>query len=116
MDEPLLNINPKSEFELLIWERHMNKLLSTSIRAQKKVNKELELNNNKLEAEMVEMILEYKKNELGQLILKNKRLKGEVVIKDAKLKSYKKEVFDLMRQIIKLQEKIVKLNQNKEDE
>tara|TARA_R110002167_G_scaffold144570_1_gene335079 strand:+ start:41 stop:436 length:396 start_codon:yes stop_codon:yes gene_type:complete len=106
MNDPLINLKPKGEFQLFIWERHMNKLLSKSIRAQKKDNKELQLKNDELEAEMIEMAIKYKKNEIGQLILKNKRLRGEVWIKDAKLKSYKKEVFDLMRQIMKLQEKI----------
>ncbi len=106
MDEPLMNLRPKGEFQTLIWERHMNKLLSKSIRAQKETNRELKIENDRLEAEMIDMAIKYKKNEIGQLILKNKRLKGEVWMKDAKLKSYKKDVFKLQRDIIRLQDRL----------
>ena len=106
MDEPLINLRPKGEFQQFIWERHMNKILSKEIRAQKEANRELQLKNDELEQEMVEMTIKYKKNEIGQLILKNKRLKGEVWLKDAKLKSYKKDVFKLQRDIVKLQDRL----------
>jgi len=106
MDESLMNLRPKGEFQLFIWERHMNKLMSKEIRAQKEANKELKNKNDELKAEMTEMAIKYKKNEVGQLILKNKRLKGEVWLKDAKLKSYKKDVWKYQQDIIRLQDKL----------
>jgi hypothetical protein len=108
MDEPLINLRPKGEFQLFIWERHMNKLLSKSIRKQKEANKELKKKNDELEAEMAEMVITYKKNEIGNLILKNKRLKGQVWMQDKKLKSYQKDVWKYQQDIIRLQDRLPK--------
>jgi hypothetical protein len=106
MDDPLIHRTPKGEFETLIWERHMNKCLSKEIKLQREANKKLHLQNNDLEEEIAEMIYKYKKDEMGQIILKNKRLKDEVRMKDVKLKAYKGDVFKLQQDIIRLQSRM----------
>jgi hypothetical protein len=96
MDEPLMNLRPKSDAEKLLWEREKNSQLEKEL---KKIKLELGIVNSELE----ELKHTMKQSEVGALILKNKKLKATLQDKESKIKEQNKEIETLFDRIVKLQ-------------
>lgn len=96
MEEPLMNLRPHSEAEKLLWERHKNMELTEELRIVK-------FNLGVLQTELEELKHEMKKEEVGALILKNKKLKQTLKDKEEQCKEQKKEIEQLFDRIVKLQ-------------
>ena len=102
--ETLLHKTPKGEFECLIWERHMNKYLSTEIKKVRQENGKLQSEMQELtynhKREMVSLTNELRKTNIGQLVAKKKRLTSELATVVAKNKKLRRENDELMTVII----------------
>lgn len=96
MEEPLMNLRPQSDAEKLLWERHKNTELTEELRIVK-------FNLGVLQTELEELKHEMKKEEVGALILKNKKLKQTLKDKEEQCKEQKKEIEQLFDRIVKLQ-------------
>lgn len=96
MEEPLMNLRPQSEAEKLLWERQKNMELAEELRIVK-------FNLGVLQTELEELKHEMKKEEVGALILKNKKLKQTLKDKEEQCKEQKKEIEQLFDRIVKLQ-------------
>jgi hypothetical protein len=96
MEEPLMNLRPQSEAEKLLWERQKNMELTEELRIVK-------FNLGVLQTELEELKHEMKKEEVGALILKNKKLKQTLKDKEEQCKEQKKEIEQLFDRIVKLQ-------------
>lgn len=96
MEEPLMNLRPQSEAEKLLWERQKNVELTEELRIVK-------FNLGVLQTELEELKHEMKKEEVGALILKNKKLKQTLKDKEEQCKEQKKEIEQLFDRIVKLQ-------------
>ena len=96
MEEPLMNLRPQSEAEKLLWERQKNVELTEELRIVK-------FNLGVLQTELEELKHEMKTEEVGALILKNKKLKQTLKDKEEQCKEQKKEIEQLFDRIVKLQ-------------
>jgi regulator of replication initiation timing len=96
MEEPLMNLRPQSEAEKLLWERQKNMELTEELRIVK-------FNLGVLQTELEELKHEMKTEEVGALILKNKKLKQTLKDKEEQCKEQKKEIEQLFDRIVKLQ-------------
>ena len=96
MEEPLMNLRPHSEAEKLLWERQKNVELTEELRIVK-------FNLGVLQTELEELKHEMKTEEVGALILKNKKLKQTLIDKENKIKDQNKEIEQLFDRIVKLQ-------------
>ena len=96
MEEPLMNLRPQTEAEKLLWERQKNVELTEELRIVK-------FNLGVLQTELEELKHEKKTEEVGALILKNKKLKQTLKDKEEQCKEQKKEIEQLFDRIVKLQ-------------
>lgn len=98
MEEPLLSLHPKNDSEKLLWEAHKSSELSKRV-------KTLQLELGMTRAELDEMHHLMKTEQIGALILKNKKLKELNIDKDNRIKDLKRKNEKLLLQIINLQSK-----------
>ena len=96
MDEPLMNLRPKTPEEMVVW------LKFEKTELQKTVTK-LNIEMGKLQSEIDELKDLMKIEEKGALILKNKRLKDEVRDKENRIRDLERENELFLQKIIKLQ-------------
>jgi len=96
MEEPLMNLRPQNDAEKLLWERQKNVELTEELRIVK-------FNLGVLQTELEELKHEMKTEEVGALILKNKKLKQTLKDKEEQCKEQKKEIEQLFDRIVKLQ-------------
>ena len=96
MEEPLMNLRPQSDTEKLLWERQK----STELTEELKIVK---TNLGALQMELEELKHEMKTQEIGTLILKNKKLKQTLKDRENKIKDQNKEIEQLFDRIVKLQ-------------
>jgi phosphate uptake regulator len=96
MEEPLMNLRPQSDTEKLLWERQK----STELTEELKIVK---TDLGALQMELEELKHEMKTQELGALILKNKKLKQTLKDRENKIKDQNKEIEQLCDRIVKLQ-------------
>lgn len=104
MDEPLVHIRPQSEFEKLLWERQMNKELLKRIATLEQEKGVLRSEADEARAEVDEYVKDMRTHNLGQLTLRNKKLKDLNNKKDAKVRELKRSNDDLMGGFIRLQQ------------
>lgn len=91
-----MNLRPLSEAEKLLWERQRNASLIEELKTVK-------FNLGVLQMELEELKHEMKTQEIGALIIKNKKLKQTLKDKEEQGKEQKKEIEQLFDRIIKLQ-------------
>jgi phosphate uptake regulator len=96
MEEPLMNLRPLSESEKLLWERQRSASLIEELKTVK-------FNLGVLQMELEELKHEMKTQEIGALIIKNKKLMQTLKDKEEQGKEQKKEIEQLFDRIIKLQ-------------
>ena len=96
MEEPLMNLIPQSDTEKLLWERQK----STELTEELKIVK---TDLGALQMELEELKHEMKTQEIGTLILKNKKLKQTLKDRENKIKDQNKEIEQLFDRIVKLQ-------------
>jgi hypothetical protein len=96
MEEPLMNLRPKTPEEKVLWLEFEKKQLEES-------NRNLNIEIGMLQSEIDELKDLMKTEEKGALILKNKRLKAELVDKENRIKDLKKENELFLQKVIKLQ-------------
>lgn len=96
MEEPLMNLRPKTPEEKVLWLEFEKKQLEES-------NRNLNMEIGMLQSEIDELKDLMKTEEKGALILKNKRLKAEILDKENRIKDLKKENELFLQKVIKLQ-------------
>jgi len=96
MEEPLMNLHPKTSGEKLLWERSKNEELTGHVKAY-------QLEIGILKSELDELKHEMKSTEVGALILKNRKMKDTLKDLENKLKDLKRENALYLEKIIKLQ-------------
>jgi len=107
MDDILMHKTPQTDFEKLIWERHMNKELVEELKAQRLANGILQSEIDEVNHEMKELKQAMLKNQVGIVVLKNKRLQALGDSKDAKIRSLNKRNQELMQNLIKFQNPVL---------
>jgi phosphate uptake regulator len=96
MEEPLMNLRPQNDTEKLLWERQKSTELSEELKIVK-------TDLGALQMELEELKHEMKTQELGALILKNKKLKQTLKDRENKIKDQNTEIEQLFDRIVKLQ-------------
>ena len=96
MEEPLMHLHPRTPEEKLLWERSKNEELTNHVKAY-------QLEIGILRSEIDELKHEMKSNELGALILKNRKMKDTLKDLENRIKDLKKENALYLEKIIKLQ-------------
>lgn len=96
MDDTLMNLRPKTPEEKVLWLEFEKKQLEES-------NRNLNMEIGMLQSEISEMKDLMKAEEKGALILKNRKLKVELIDKDNRIKDLKRENELFLQKIIKLQ-------------
>lgn len=96
MDEPLMNLRPKTPEEKVLWLEFEKKQLEES-------NSKLNIEIGILQSEIDELKHLMKTEEKSALILKNKKLKEEIKDKENRIKDLKRENELFLQKIIKLQ-------------
>jgi regulator of replication initiation timing len=96
MDEPLMNLRPKTPEEKVLWLEFEKKKLEES-------NRNLNMEIGVLQSEIDELKHLMKNEEKGALILKNRKLKEELKSKEVRIKELKKENELFLQKVIKLQ-------------
>lgn len=96
MEEPLMNLRPKTPEEKVLWLEFEKKQLEES-------NRNLNMEIGMLQSELDELKDLMKTEEKGALILKNKKLKAEILDKENRIKDLKKENELFLQKVIKLQ-------------
>ena len=91
-----MNLRPLSESEKLLWERQRSASLIEELKTVK-------FNLGVLQMELEELKHEMKTQEIGALIIKNKKLMQTLKDKEEQGKEQKKEIEQLFDRIIKLQ-------------
>ena len=104
MEEPLMHKIPQTEFEKLIWERHMNKLLLEQISRLKQEHGVLQSEIDEAKDEVNKLLKTMSSHNLGQLTLVNRKLKNLNAEKDLKIRDLKRTNDDLMTGYIRLQQ------------
>lgn len=107
MDDVLIHKTPQTDFEKLIWERHMNKGLMEELKAQRLANGMLQSEIDEVNHKMKELKDRMLKDQVGIVVLKNNRLKQLNDDKDKKIKTLKTEKEELMQTVIKLQNPVL---------
>ena len=116
--EVLMNLRPQNDFEKLIWERHMNKILSEGKKeADRKVGmlqSELDELKYQKEVELTELKRQFKKSEKKHLIIENEALRKknannkEIINKHIiKIHELKRLNEDLFLRLAKLQPSLI---------
>jgi len=96
MDEPLMNLRPKTPEEKVLWLEFEKKQLEES-------NRMLNMEIGMLQSEIDELRDLMKVEEKGALILKNKKLKAELLDKENRIRDLKRENALFLERVIKLQ-------------
>lgn len=96
MEEPLMNLHPKTPSEKLLWERSKNEELTLKVKA-------LQLEIGILTSQLDELKHEMKSEELGALILKNRKMKDTLKDLENRIKDLKRDNALYLEKIIKLQ-------------
>ena len=96
MDEPLMNLRPKTPEEKVLWLEFEKKQLEES-------NYKLNIEIGMLQSEIDELRDLMKVEEKGALILKNKKLKAEILDKENRIRDLKRENALFLERVIKLQ-------------
>ena len=96
MDEPLMNLRPKTPEEKVLWLEFEKKQLEES-------NYKLNIEIGMLQSEIDELRDLMKVEEKGALILKNKKLKAELLDKENRIRDLKIENALFLERVIKLQ-------------
>ena len=96
MDEPLMNLRPKTPEEKVLWLEFEKKQLEES-------NRMLNMEIGMLQSEIDELRDLMKVEEKGALILKNKKLKAEILDKENRIRDLKRENALFLERVIKLQ-------------
>lgn len=105
MSEVLIHKIPKTDFEKLIWERHMNKELCGELSRVRQEKGALQSEVDEVRAEMQMLLRTFKEEggQVGQLIVKNKKLKEQLKVRDEKLRKATRAKDDIMQGYIRLQ-------------
>lgn len=98
MEEPLINLHPKTVHEKYLWEKLRTEELKKELKACK-----LEL--GMLKSEYDELLDTLKTSEVGALIIKNRNKSKQVNDLENRIKDLKKTNAALLQQTIKLQTK-----------
>lgn len=96
MEEPLMNLRPKSPEEMVLWLEFEIKELTTE-------NQKLNMEVGILQSEIDELKDLMKTEEKGALILRNKNLKSLLNQKKEKIRALEKDNNMFLQKIIKLQ-------------
>jgi hypothetical protein len=96
MEEPLMNLHPKTSGEKLLWERSKNEELTNHVKAY-------QLEIGILRSQLDELLHEMKSTELGALILKNKKMKDTLKDLENRIRDLKRDNALYLEKIIKLQ-------------
>ena len=96
MEEPLMNLHPKTSGEKLLWERSKNEELTGHVKAY-------QVEIGVLRSEIDQLKHEMKSVELGALILKNRKMKATLIDLENRIKDLKRENALYLEKIIKLQ-------------
>lgn len=96
MQETLMPLRPKTDKDLLVWEKAKSKDLEEKLEAS-------QIKNGELQSELDELKHRMKKEQVGALILKNNRLAKKGNEKDQKIRSLKKTNADLLASLVRLQ-------------
>jgi hypothetical protein len=96
MEEPLMNLHPKTSGEKLLWERSKNEELTGHVKAY-------QVEIGILRSQLDELKHEMKSVELGALILKNRKMKATQIDLENRIKDLKRENALYLEKIIKLQ-------------
>jgi len=94
--ETLISLRPKTTYEKLLWEKRLTKLLKDDIFI-------LEGKNKDLEATIKGLIDEMKKSQVGALIIKCRKLKKQLEIKEEKNRKLKRDNEELILNLTRLQ-------------
>ena len=95
MEEPLMNLHPKTSGEKLLWERSKNEELTGHVKAY-------QVEIGVLRSEIDQLKHEMKSVELGALILKNRKMKATLIDLENRIKDLKRENALYLEKIIKL--------------
>jgi len=105
-EKPLIGLRPKTDFEKLVWERQGNKMIFDQLRKQNLKLEQLETELKETKTKCAQEINEFKermqKDNLGAVILKNKKLVEANHYKDIKLAEYKKKNEELFLVLAKI--------------
>ena len=96
MDEPLMNLRPKTPEESVLWLEFEKKQLEES-------NSKLNIEIGILQSELDELKHLMKTEEKSALILKNRKLKAELIDKENRIRDLKRENELFLQKVIKLQ-------------
>lgn len=96
MEEPLMNLRPKTPYEKLLWERARN------LELRERLNQS-ELEREQRDKEFAEYVESIKNNTVTVLTRKNKKLKYKNLILSSKVTKLKKDIEELMQSLVKLQ-------------
>ena len=106
MDETLMHKTPQTDFEKLIWEKHINKLLAKDNRAMLVDIDKIKEDNEKVvsgyKQELAELKERMKKDQVGIVVLKNKRLKDSLDTVMSKMKKLRLTNDTLIGQLARL--------------
>ncbi len=94
--EPLMNLRPKTPEEKVLWLEFEKKQLEES-------NRNLNMEIGMLQSEIDELKDLMKTEEKSALILKNRKLKAELLDKENRVRDLKRENELFLQKIIKLQ-------------
>jgi hypothetical protein len=95
-DEPLMNLRPRTPEEKVLWLEFEKKQLEES-------NRNLNMEIGMLQSEIDELKDLMKTEEKSALILKNRKLKAELLDKENRIRDLKRENELFLQKIIKLQ-------------
>jgi hypothetical protein len=95
-DEPLMRMGAPTNAEKLLWERHVNKVLSDEL-------KELQKELSDLKVEFNEYKTSILNNNIAQMLNKMNKIKADKLLIDAKLSKLRKDNEELILRCIKLQ-------------
>jgi predicted RNase H-like nuclease (RuvC/YqgF family) len=94
--EPLMNLRPKTPEEKVLWLEFEKKQLEES-------NRNLNIEIGMLQSEIDELKDLMKTEEKSALILKNRKLKAELIDKENRIRDLKRENELFLQKVIKLQ-------------
>lgn len=103
--ETLMNKTPKTEFEKLIWERHMNKELCKELVKLRKDQLKLEEKIKEKNIQYEDVLRTMREDEKGAIVSRNAQLKAENKVKTKKIKDLKYDYQVLLLKNIELEKK-----------
>ena len=95
-DEPLMRMGAPTQAEKLLWERHVNKVLSDELKETQKELSDLKIEFNNYKNSILN-------NNIAQMLNKMNKMKTDKVFTDAKLSKLRKDNEELILRCIKLQ-------------